>query len=271
MDPRHLQMLMAATQDYTGGIDGLLGAQSTAAMLAIEARHADDYTFDPTTTTDARRRVACAQACLNQLGYDAGFVDGWSGVNTTEALNAFLFKTTNGREEVITQTPTAAYSPPGDIPRQSEVEAVYGTPGPQIEARLRTIVLPFKLRIDYNLRQRTNKIRVHRDCADQLEAALLAVRAAYGAEEMTRLGIDRYGGAYFHRKMRTSDRWSMHAYGCAIDFYAKPNGLRAACPDALFCRPEYKRFLDIMEAHEWLPALRLWGKDAMHFQRARMG
>lgn len=271
MNKRHLQMLLAAAGFYTGGIDGQLGPLSMAAIAACEAKHAALYRFDVTSTTDARRRVGAAQACLTQLKYDPGAVDGWDGVNTTEALNAFLFKTTNGKEEVVDRTPVAGFTPSGDIPKQSQVEAVYGKPGPQIKSRLTQIVLPFKLRIDFNLRQRTNKISVHRDCAPQLERALIAVRDHYGPEEMERLGIDRYAGAYNHRKMRGGSKWSMHAYGCAIDFYAAPNGLRTKCPEALFCKPEYKPFLDIMEKNEWLPAIRLWGKDAMHFQRARLG
>ena len=270
METRHLQMLMAATGDYAGGIDGAFGPISHAAMLAVEARHSAAYTFDPTTTTDHRRRTACAQACLNQLGHDAGFVDGWNGNNTTEALNAFLFRVTNGTDEVIDRPPQPNFTPPGNTPRQRDVDQVYGTPGQQIEQRLTMIRLPFKLRLDWNLRAKTNKIRVHRDCAPQLEAALIAVHQHYGASEMERLGIDRYGGAYNHRRMRGGSSWSMHAYGCAIDFYAEPNGLRTACPQALFCGAAYQPFLDIMEAHEWLPAIRLWGKDAMHFQRARL-
>ncbi len=270
MEDRHLQMLLAATGDYAGGIDGAFGPRSNAAMLAVELRHADQYTFDPTSTTDHRRQTACAQACLNQLNYAAGIVDGWFGVNTTEALNSFLFKITNGREEVIERNPLADFSPSGDIPRQRDVANIYGDPNTQIPGRLTTIQLPFKLRIDHNLRQSTNKIRVHRDCAQQLEAALIAVRAHYGAEKMNHLGIDRYAGAYNKRRMRGGTKWSMHAYGCAIDFYAAPNGLRVKCPQALFCGAKYKPFLDIMQEHEWLPAIRLWGKDAMHFQRARL-
>ncbi len=136
--------------------------------------------------------------------------------------------------------------------------------------RLTRVELPFKLRIDWNMRQSTNKITVHRDCAASLEAALIAVRAHYGDDEMARLGINRYAGAYNKRLIRGGTAWSMHAYGCAIDFYSKPNGLRTRCPEALFCGAEYQDFLDIMQDHEWLPAIRLWGADAMHFQRARI-
>ena len=270
MQERHLQMLMAATGDYGGGIDGAFGPVSEAAMTRIEARHRDSYRFDPTSTTRHRRMTACAQACLNQLGHDAGHVDGWAGNNTTEALNAFLFKLTNGTDEVIERTPRQAISAPTGIPTQAEVGRVYGRPGPEIEGRLVTIELPFKLRLDWNLRAATSRIRVHRDCAPQLEAALIEVRRRYGADAMAELGLDRYAGAYNHRRMRGGNAWSMHAYGCAIDFFAEPNGLRVDCPQALFCGRPYQRFLDIMQDHEWLPAVRLWGKDAMHFQRARL-
>ena len=270
MEDRHLQMLLAATGDYAGGIDGAFGPLSNDAMHVVEMRHNANYTFDPTTTTEHRRKTACAQACLNELGHSAGLVDGWLGVNTIEALNAFLFVVTNGREEVVPRTPAANFTAPGSIPHQDDVDAVYGDPETEVPGRLTTIRLPFKLRIDFNMRQSTNKITVHRDCAATLEAAIIAVHAHYGMAEMDRLGINRYAGAYNKRKMRGGTQWSMHAYGCAIDFYAEPNGLRMACPEALFCGAEYKPFLDIMEQHEWLPALRLWGKDAMHFQRARL-
>jgi len=82
--------------------------------------------------------------------------------------------------------------------------------------------------------------------------------------------VDRFAGSYNPRKMRGGSQYSMHAYGCALDFYAAPNGLRMRCPDALFCGPQYKPFLDIMEKHGLLPAIRLWGADAMHFQMARL-
>ncbi len=157
------------------------------------------------------------------------------------------------------------------IPKQSEVQAVYGKPGPAVENQLVMINFPFSFRIDWNLRQRTKRIRVHKLAAPQLEKALNEVFNHYGEEKWRELGIDRFAGSYNHRKMRGGNKWSMYAYGCAVDFYAGPNGLRTRCPDALFCKPDYKAFLDIMEANQWLPALRLWGADGMHFQRARLG
>jgi hypothetical protein len=157
-----------------------------------------------------------------------------------------------------------------DIPRQREVRTFYGRPGPEIEAQLMYADLPFALRLDWELGQSVRRLRLHKKCAPAAVTALTAVRDHYGMAKMSELGIDRYAGGYNHRKMRGGKSWSMHAYGCAMDFYAAPNGLRTKCPDALFCKPEYKPFLDIMESHGWLPAIRLWGSDAMHFQMAKL-
>lgn len=157
-----------------------------------------------------------------------------------------------------------------NLPRQSECAVFYGKPGPEIEARLVMADLSFNLRLDWDLTKMVSRVRLHQKCAPAFVAAITEVRAAYGAKAFSDLGIDRFAGAYTHRKMRGGTKWSMHAYGCAVDFYAAPNGLRVRCPDALFCKPEYKRFLDIMESHGWLPAIRLWGADAMHFQMARL-
>lgn len=157
-----------------------------------------------------------------------------------------------------------------NLPQQADVGTFYGRPGPTIEAQLTFAVLPFHLRLDWALDQTTRRVRLHKKCAPAFVAAMTEVWAAYGEQRFRALGIDRFAGAYAHRKMRGGKSWSMHAYGCAVDFYAAPNGLKVRCPDALFCKPEYKDFLDIMERHGWLPAIRLWGADAMHFQMARL-
>lgn len=266
MKNREMQVVWAAAGFYHGGIDGILGAKSTAAMNAALDKHAPDYKWRRSLT---RNRVASVQACLNSLGYEAGAVDGLEGHNTREALNGLLYFLATGKKETVTREAVAKPASRADLPRQSEVRQYYGDPA-NMRSNLVTIELPFKLRIDYNLRQSTNRITVHKRCADSLKAALVEVHEHYGAEKMRELGIDRYAGAYNKRKMRGGSKWSMHAYGCAIDFYARPNGLRERCPRALFCSAEYKPFLDIMEKHGWLPAIRLWGADAMHFQAARL-
>ena len=156
------------------------------------------------------------------------------------------------------------------LPKQSDVASFYGRPGPEIEARLALAELPFPLRLDWDLSKTTRRVRLHQKCCAPFVAAMTEVFATYGLPRMQQLGIDRFAGGYVHRQMRGGSSWSMHAYGCAVDFHAGPNGLKVRCPDALFCKPEYTDFLDIMQKHGWLPAIRLWGADAMHFQMARL-
>lgn len=272
MNKREAQTVWKKAGFYDGGIDGDIGPKSQKAMQEIRARHASDFTFKHDQRSTTREMIACAQACLNVLGFEAGVVDGRDGHNTREALSGFMYWLVNGEREVVSRVsvltrPTASV----DIPHQREVAKFYGDPNrgeAYMRSRLTTIQLPFRMRIDYNLNQRTSKMTVHEKCAPSLYDAMVKVHDEYGITEMKRLGIDRYAGGFNYRKMRGGSSWSMHAYGCAVDFFARPNGLRMKCPQALFCGPEYRRFLDIMEAHNWLPAIRLWGADAMHFQQA---
>ena len=259
-----LQGLLKQAGLYAGRIDGIAGGRTTAAVLAALAGRGRDW---PT----ARRQVGAAQVILNKLGYEAGSVDGLEGHNTRNALAAWRHKATTGRKLTVRRSAAKSYAPASSLPTQSQCDSFYGRPGGEIKARLATKRLPFPLRIDYALSQNRTTATLHRLVIDRYVGALEAVRDHYGYDALRDLGIDRFGGDYNHRKMRGGSRWSMHAYGIAVDHYAAPNGLTTRCPQALFCGGAYKPFLDIMEAHGMLPAIRLWGADAMHFQAATMG
>lgn len=264
MKTTDIQTLLAAAGLYGGGIDGDAGPKTMAAVAKALGNTGGRW-------SQKRKLIGAGQKILNDAGFEAGKVDGYAGHNTGNAFAQWQYANVHGKREVVDRTPAAHYlGKSSALPRQSDVSRFYGRPGDQIKGRLKTIELPFTLRIDYNLRQRTKKMTVHEKCAPSLLAAMIAVRAEYGEASMKALGLDRYAGGYNHRKMRGGTSYSMHAYGCAIDFYAQPNGLRMTCPQALFCGPDYVAFLDIMERHNWLPAIRLWGKDAMHFQQARL-
>lgn len=259
-----VQMLLADVGYYKGAIDGIAGS-GTMAAVEITERNAGAGSAG---WSKERRLIAAAQRILNAQAFEAGAVDGYAGHNTNEALVAWL----SARAGVNTQVDREPIRTdwPADIPRQRDVAAYYGNPGSEVARQLVYIDLPFPLRIDWNLGQTVTRVRVHAKAAKQLEAALIQVHDHYGLARMQALGIDRFAGSYNHRKMRGGSSWSMHAYGCAIDFFAAPNALRMRCPQALFCGPDYRAFLDIMEANQWLPAVRLWGADAMHFQRATL-
>ena len=264
-----LQMVLAAAGFYTGGLDGIMGPKTREAIsLAIGIKY----------IRPDRRDVAAVQTVLNKMGFEAGKVDGLEGHNTREALNAFLFKLANGgAQEVIDRSVRNAawksrveYEAPDRLPSQKELTAFYGDPVKDVPLRLVSIEPPYPMVLDWDLSQEVKTIRVHRSAAPSLTAALTEVGKTFYPRVITELGLHRYAGCYNKRRMRGGSSWSVHAYGAAIDIFAAPNALRMRCPQALFCGEEYKPFLDIMERHGWLPAIRLWGADAMHFQRATL-
>jgi len=267
MQHSHIQMLLASSGYYRSAIDGDLGPKSRDAVYIIE-RNAN---ANRTQWDWPRRFVAAAQAVLAAQGYEPGVIDGWWGHNTREALTSWL-SAQAGTDATVPRTPSLDRPSPADLPRQDDVGTFYGGAGPggTVEQRLTTATAPLPMRLDWALDTHVTRLRVHEKCADALTRALAAVVAHYGESEWRRLGLDRYAGGYNPRRMRGGTKWSMHAYGCAIDIYAAPNALRTRCPKALFCGYDYKPFLDIMQEHNWLPAIRLWGSDAMHFQMARL-
>lgn len=263
------QQLFASAGYYKFAIDNDFEVESAKSVVAIEK--AGKYKVSSRWGWQ-RRMIAAVQYLLNSKNFEAGVVDGLVGHNTRNALDGWLYFNIHGKREIVERTPVP-YAPSSKvyIPTQAECTAFYGQPGSAaIEAEMILVQLPFKLRIDYNLKQSTSRMRVHKKVAPHLERAMLQVYNKYGPDRMKDLGIDRYAGGFNPRRMRNGSAWSMHAYGCAVDFYAAPNGLRVSCPQALFCKPEYKDFLDIMEENNMLPAIRLWKKDAMHFQMCRL-
>ena len=267
MDSRHIQLLLASSGYYKGAIDGDLGPLTRKAVQTIE-RNAKESRG---SWYWKRRMIAAAQAVLSAQGYEPGVVDGLYGHNTREALTAWL-SAQAGVPSKVERKPVQAAPSPLSLPRQSELNSFYGTPGEggTVNQRLVTVEVPYTMRLDYALDTKITRVTLHELCAPSFVSAQIDVVRHYGEAEWRRLGLDRYAGGYTPRRMRGGSNWSTHAYGCAADFYASPNGLRTRCPRALFCRDEYKPFLDIMQANNWLPAIRLWGADAMHFQQARL-
>lgn len=152
---------------------------------------------------------------------------------------------------------------PEGIPAQDGVEAEYGNVD---NIPLTSVALPFPLYYDGSP---VSSVSVHEDVASSLSSALSQVLSHYGLEEIERLRISHnYGGSYNKRKMRGGNSWSMHAYGIAIDLNAAENGLRTTAAAALFAKPEYAAFLDIMERNGWYSLGRAKNYDYMHFQTA---
>ena len=272
MTPRDIQRLLTAGGYYAGGIDGR--ADSAAYLTAVDRiLRANVGALRPghERWSAARRGVAAGQLVLAASGHAPGQIDGLAGVNTAEALAAYDHATASGRTEVVPRRPAADYTPVrGAFPRQKDCPTFYGKPGPAVVAQLVKVQLPFPFRIDWALSQKVSTFSLHARCADSARSALARIASHYGETEMRKLGLDRFAGSYNHRKMRGGTSWSMHAYGCAIDFYAGPNGLRVPAPEALFSGKVYAPFFDIWEEHGWTSLGRTINRDWMHVQAASL-
>lgn len=146
---------------------------------------------------------------------------------------------------------------PWPLTNTAALNRFYGDPGrDEVAGRLVTrSVAGLGLRF---AGKEVQRISVHQHCADSL---LRILRAIAESEHAALLGT--YAGIYNHRPMRGGSRWSLHAYGAAIDLDPARNGLhthwptRATMPLAV---------MEMFAREGWLPAGAFWSRDAMHFQ-----
>ena len=271
MTPYDVQALLLAAKYYDGGVDGVVGPKTLTAVEKLLKARVKDVEGNANSWSQSRRLVAAGQLVLKYAGYAPGPIDGYVGPNTTDALRLWAYKAITGKEEKIPQNKLPGYAPPTLFPKQSECAKFYGAPGSKVLLnQLKMYDLPVPMRIDWNLAQKTSRVKLHSKCGDSAILAIREVVKHYGETQWRKLGLDRNAGTYLHRKMRGGTSWSMHAYGCAWDFYAEPNGLTTRCPQALFCKEEYVAFFNIWEAHGWVPLGRAIGRDFMHVQAARL-
>lgn len=153
-------------------------------------------------------------------------------------------------------------------PSQSEVrkgKSIFGAPGR--EDSLVSILPAYPL---YFEEQQVRSIRVHRLIAPHVQQALREVLAHYGREEIGRLGLDQYGGCYNYRPTSTGNALSMHAWGIALDFAPRSNGLKVQAPRATLSHPDCEVWWQIWEKHGAVSLGRERNYDWMHLQFARL-
>ena len=153
-------------------------------------------------------------------------------------------------------------------PLQSQCDSFYGNPRAGAvwqSANLVHVTCPWKMHIEHTP---VAAITIHRKCAESLAGVLDAIWTAVGKAqtEIVRLRYDLFDGSFNYRPMRGSQRLSMHAYGCAIDWDAEDNAFHST--RHLF-RGDSLLVVKFREAGwvwggEWSPP------DAMHVQAARV-
>jgi hypothetical protein len=111
--------------------------------------------------------------------------------------------------------------------------------------------------------------KVHKDEKLSIEKCYIDIKKEYGLEKIYELGLNTCSGTYVPRNIRGGNTYSMHSWGTAIDILAGLNGLKTKAPQAQFSKPEYKKFLDIMENNGWYSLGKRYDYDYMHFQTTK--
>lgn len=140
-------------------------------------------------------------------------------------------------------------------------KSVFGRVGD--EGNLVSVAPPYTLYYDG---VPVKSIRVHRLLEASLLRVLERVKEHYGEKRIHELGLDIYGGCYNYRKTTTGTKYSMHAWGVALDFDPEHNGYSTKKPRARFSGADYVAWWDIWESEGWHSLGREADCDWMHVQ-----
>ena len=148
----------------------------------------------------------------------------------------------------------------------NEIVKKYGKPNETGEGYLTTILLPYPMKLAWDLDTKVSKMRCHKLAAEAFENVFNDLLAHYGLKEIERLGIDLFGGCFNYRKMRGGSEWSTHAWGIAVDLDPARNKLKETAKTARFARPEYQPMIDIFYNNGFISLGIEKNYDWQHFQ-----
>lgn len=148
-----------------------------------------------------------------------------------------------------------------------QIEKKYGKADPK-GGYLKTIDLPYPMRLAWDTKTTVKKMRCHKLVADSFLAVFNELLEVYGYEKIVELGIDLFGGCFEYRKMRGGSSMSRHSWGIAIDLDPSRNLLKETSKTARFARAEYKPMLAVFYKHGFLSYGVEKNFDWMHFEIA---
>lgn len=146
-----------------------------------------------------------------------------------------------------------------------QIIAKYGQPGDP--SQLVTLVLPYPMRIAWDLKSTVTKMQCHKLVSGAFLKVFQELLAHYGLPKLQELGIDLFGGCLNVRLQRGSTtKWSRHAWGIAIDLDPARNGLKTKWADAQFSKPEYAEMVNIFHRNGFIGYGPDKNYDAMHWE-----
>jgi len=148
--------------------------------------------------------------------------------------------------------------------RESEMNAFYGPVG----KNMTTLVLPYPMVLSWEPETKVTKITCHEKVHDSLKRIFQKTLDHYGLDKIKEMKLDRFAGCLYVRPKRNGTTWSVHAWGAAVDLAPEQNELKWDHKRALFAKPDYKAFWDIVEGEGWTSLGRSRDYDWQHFQAA---
>jgi hypothetical protein len=220
------------------------------------------------------------QDYLKDLGLYDGVVDGMSGPKTRAALSKF--QTMNGLavtgdDDAATialfekqlaanpETETEDYVVPYTFWPKETTENLLRYYGPVGENQVR-IDTPYRMVLAWDTDSVLTKITCHKKVAESLYTALENVSYLYSESDIIKHGFHLFGGTLNVRKIRGGNRWSVHAWGAAVDIDPARNQLHWGKDRAYFARPECRDFLDCFKQEGWYSLGENKNYDWQHFQ-----
>jgi hypothetical protein len=143
--------------------------------------------------------------------------------------------------------------------------AFYGQPG---KVELGHVIVPWHMVFSWDTHHVVPRFAMHVKCIEPMHRILNNIWQHYkqSQDAIEDIGMHLWGGAYNPRTVRGSSRWSVHAFGAAVDFDPDANEMNS--------RPSnpHKMAQPVIDAFKAEGAF--WGgdfrirHDPMHFQFA---
>lgn len=235
-----LQSRLTAHGFPVGGIDGVIGPTTIAALKAFEKKHGltIDGTADP-IVVQALRAPASAVTPAEMVR-----------IPNRDADTNRVF------------VPETAMV----WPRQKDCMSFYGPVG----TSQTSIEIPFDMYLAWDPSTKIKKMTLHKKVAASALETFEEIAGIYSLKEIRDLGLHLFGGSLNVRKMRGGNSYSMHSWGIAIDFDPIRNQLSWNKPKARLSHDDAIPFWKAWEKRGWLSLGRARNFDWMHIQAARL-
>lgn len=238
-------------------VDGIFGKKTKSQLN----QYGD---FDDSWPDDRLVIWAIQQICMIS-GIDVGNIDGIYGSRTKAAIaelasksHDILWRTDSNN---VTSTTIKSAWPKPDA---NSLTSYYGAVG----TRQIKMTLPYPFRLAWDVSKTVSTITCHELVVPSLTTVLTNVEQAYG-KDISKLGLDLFGGCLNVRQMRGGSSPSTHSWGIALDFDPLRNQLKWKSDKANFAKPEYNQWWDIWESSGWTSLGRTKNYDWMHVQATK--